>query len=1069
VETHPHLNEGPLRIRLLGSLRVERQGLAVPLPASKRTRALLGYLVASGGAQTRQALCDLLWDGPDDPRAELRWSLTKLRPVLDDAHALRIASDRERVAFVACGAAIDIADLHALLTPGLASASVDRLEQAAALFAGEFLDGLDLPACYRFHQWCMAERERHAARHRKVLTMLVERLADEPERALVPARAWAAVDPLSEAAHAALVRVLALLGRGRDADAHALQAEAMFRRELGVVPSGELRDAARLVRADLRSRPQSAAAAEAARPAAPASSNAAAAAAPVGDPGDGAGDDVDALAPTPLVGRNAECDALDASMRSLERPAMRPLLLFVGEPGIGKTRLLDALVERAQRASCLVLQARCYEAEMARPYGCWIDALRTVPVDQVPLALRGDLAPLLRLADNVAVEAGDRTHLFDAVATWLLEQSAARPVVLVLDDLQWVDEASCSLLHYVVRSAVRPSRLLVAGAARQGEVDDNPWARGLLHSLTRLQRLRSSALGPLGAAELAVLLARAAPRVDAGEVHRASGGNPLYALAFARAQAQGDVLDGPTWEALVEGEMQRLDEYGRELIAWAAAFGREFRVDLLGDALGWADTDLLARLERLERRGLLRPTGAGLYDFAHDLVRDAVMRGISAPRRRAVHRHLAEVIQPAAAQSPSLYGELVHHAIQGEDHALAARASIAAAEHCLRVFANAQAAAVAQRGLASLAHLQAGRERAAWHIALLRLQIVAVAYPAGACLPTLGSELQRAIETARLLGLDADAASGLHMLSWLTQNANDTEATTAATLHAEKMSRSSDPAARCQQLANTGRCLLEVEADVPQARRLLVVAAAQADELAIHPIELEWAQGLLARWDGDLEAAQASVARAVELARASEDRWREFECLVWLAAIRFERGHFAAVELLCAEIVATVARMGTLKAPATEGLRALARLAQATNADQRQAAQAALDEAIQGLRALDDKAHLAYVLNQAAQLALQRGRPDDARHAAAEALDAAETVKRNTEMHAARALLALAACAAGHPEEAADGLRDSRYAEAAATAPSARARQLLERADEALNSNVRSNAGAADSIPHPAS
>ena len=151
METHPPASISPLRIRVLGDLRVERLGTVVPLPASKRTRALLGYLVCTGTPQTRQALCDLLWDGPDDPRAELRWSLTKLRPVLDDAQARRIDADRERVAFVPCGAAIDIAEVHALLAPGVSGATTEELERAAALFAGEFLDGLDLPACYRFH------------------------------------------------------------------------------------------------------------------------------------------------------------------------------------------------------------------------------------------------------------------------------------------------------------------------------------------------------------------------------------------------------------------------------------------------------------------------------------------------------------------------------------------------------------------------------------------------------------------------------------------------------------------------------------------------------------------------------------------------------------------------------------------------------------------------------------------------------------------------------------------------------------------------------------------------------
>ena len=86
-----------LEIRVLGELEVLREGKPLQLPASKKTRALLGHLVVLGvvgaAAQPRQRLCELLWDGPDDPRAALRWSLTKLRPVVDDATAPRLVAD----------------------------------------------------------------------------------------------------------------------------------------------------------------------------------------------------------------------------------------------------------------------------------------------------------------------------------------------------------------------------------------------------------------------------------------------------------------------------------------------------------------------------------------------------------------------------------------------------------------------------------------------------------------------------------------------------------------------------------------------------------------------------------------------------------------------------------------------------------------------------------------------------------------------------------------------------------------------------------------------------------------
>src|SRR5450432_3248323 len=86
-----------LRIRLLGVLRVDRDGDRLDLPPSKKTRALLAYLAATGRPHTRDQLCALLWDGPDDPRAQLRWSLTKVRPLVEGTKVQRLVADGEHV------------------------------------------------------------------------------------------------------------------------------------------------------------------------------------------------------------------------------------------------------------------------------------------------------------------------------------------------------------------------------------------------------------------------------------------------------------------------------------------------------------------------------------------------------------------------------------------------------------------------------------------------------------------------------------------------------------------------------------------------------------------------------------------------------------------------------------------------------------------------------------------------------------------------------------------------------------------------------------------------------------
>ncbi|MDQ3643118.1 MAG: ATP-binding protein, partial [Actinomycetota bacterium] len=104
----------PLQIRLLGGLHLARDGHDVALPASKKTRALLGYLIVTGQPHRRERLCDLLWDGPDDPRAELRWSLSKLRPLLNTSEATLLRTDREHIGFVPADAAVDVLSVRSL-------------------------------------------------------------------------------------------------------------------------------------------------------------------------------------------------------------------------------------------------------------------------------------------------------------------------------------------------------------------------------------------------------------------------------------------------------------------------------------------------------------------------------------------------------------------------------------------------------------------------------------------------------------------------------------------------------------------------------------------------------------------------------------------------------------------------------------------------------------------------------------------------------------------------------------------------------------------------------------------
>ena len=170
-----------LRIEVLGTLRLRADGQDLQLPASKKTRALIAYLAVSGRPHTRDHLCNLLWEGPADPRASLRWSVHKLRQALTRAGLDCIRSDREWVFLDPDAFDLDFREVRKL---DLKNASLSALEDAAGKFRGRFLAGLDFSLCERFEAWRTYHATLTLSRRSGILRALVERLRDpDPARA----------------------------------------------------------------------------------------------------------------------------------------------------------------------------------------------------------------------------------------------------------------------------------------------------------------------------------------------------------------------------------------------------------------------------------------------------------------------------------------------------------------------------------------------------------------------------------------------------------------------------------------------------------------------------------------------------------------------------------------------------------------------------------------------------------------------------------------------------------------------------------------------------------------------
>jgi DNA-binding SARP family transcriptional activator len=1025
-----------VEIKLLGELELSIGGRVQPLPASKKTRALLAYLAATARPHLRERLCALLWDGPDDPRAALRWSLTKIRPLLD-AGAVRLSADRERVAFEPKGAVVDAAWVRQALEVGVEAAPIEVLREVAARFRGELLEGLDLPSCYRFHEWCVGEREALRTLRVRVLGQLCARLEDAPEEALGYARARVLVDPLTEAAHVDVVRLLGRLGRVREAQAQYETCRRILESELGSKTSQALEQARmELGKTGVTGAP---APAPAPRPAPPSGKAAKAA--------------------LPFVGRAEALRAIQASLEAARTGRADRMLFFVGDPGIGKTRVLDELCQSAQAAGGRVLRGRGFEAEMVRPYGAWIDALRSAALGKLPPSLAAELARLLPEVsaaapseEPVGNEAAARARLYDAVARLLSTiAQPGSPLVLVLDDLQWLDEAGAGLLHYVARAeALR--HVVLAGAARAGELGDNAAALRVVRALERDRRLDQHALGPLPAADLTALVRAACPSVEGARLAQllaASDGHPLYALELARARAAGgDDATAGTLDALLDERLAHLDDAARDLLPWAAALGRTFAPGVLADVTSTDAAPLLAALDGLERHGIVRPTGS-TYDFSHDLLRQAAYRRLSEPRRRLVHLQIARVLQRTGARDGAdgaISGEIAHHATIGGDAELATSAYVAAAERSMRLYAFGEAAELAHRGLQHVGRLK--REpRIQHHISLLGI-LINSGRSSRASLPHVTNEMARLVMEAQDAGLPADASRGFFFLSVINYVGEDPDAARSNTLRALDAARGGDRLIEARQLADSARCLLLIERDVAQAQAMIVEARASLGPPGDHLANLAWARGLLERFRGEIPPAMMALGDALEGYRRQRSPWEIFQVLSMAVTCHLEAGEAVAALERCGELGEVAAMMAEGSEPTVAvALEALARLALGQPGAER-----AAEDATRALKDLDAKAVLAYVLCGLAEHALAAGALDAAERWAGEALTTAALVDRRSEIGVARALLGRVALARNDRTVAAAHLAATREDRERPLGLAARATRRLDALAAALDS-----------------
>jgi DNA-binding SARP family transcriptional activator/TolB-like protein len=221
--------DAPLHVQMLGPLTIGRNGAALTLPASRKVRALFAYLALAPHAVPRSQLCELLWDVPSDPRGELRWCLSKLRGVIDTPERQRVDASGDAIALDLSDCLVDAIEIARAAQADVATLPPQRLRSLAALFSGEFLDGLEIDRNPGFNGWLTAQRRRFRGCH----VALLERLAATAsgDEVFAYLEKWLELAPFDRRVHDMLLREFAQRGRLREGEEHLAASARLFEDE----------------------------------------------------------------------------------------------------------------------------------------------------------------------------------------------------------------------------------------------------------------------------------------------------------------------------------------------------------------------------------------------------------------------------------------------------------------------------------------------------------------------------------------------------------------------------------------------------------------------------------------------------------------------------------------------------------------------------------------------------------------------------------------------------------------------------------------------------------------------
>jgi DNA-binding CsgD family transcriptional regulator len=410
-----------------------------------------------------------------------------------------------------------------------------------------------------------------------------------------------------------------------------------------------------------------------------------------------------------MIGRESELRRL-AQLASAREPAVA---LIAGEPGIGKTRLVQELLATVP-AETVVLVGQAEPGSLSRPYEVLLDAIDGRPeVDEDQLAALAD-------ARRSPVE---RLHTGLAVVADLIGDS---PAVIVFEDLHWADSESAALFERIADQ--RGPRLLI-GTYRPDEVTRRRPVAGLLARLERRHAVAHVRLDRLTPAQTAALLAAAtgapAPLRAATTLHHRTGGNPFFLEELLRALPANDVaalVEQPLPWSLAEvlrRQVDDLDPVSHRIVETATVLGHRIPFDLLAEVTGAGEDELIAVLRDLVTRGVLVESGEDEFAFRHALVREAIADQMLGRQRRRLHEAALDVLLRGGGSDPAMVAHHARGAGRYEDMIAAARSGAAV---YLSIGSAYQALQLAEMGLDEVpddTELLSAAARAAWLAGLL--------------------------------------------------------------------------------------------------------------------------------------------------------------------------------------------------------------------------------------------------------------------------------------------------------------------------------------------------------------